>query len=153
MRRLLAMPVLAATLVLAAVGCGSDSEERNDYARAVNRAQTDFASSFRELSRRITATSTPRQGRRTLQSFEEAVAEVVRDLKAIRAPDDVRPLHRRLTREIAAYGREIRRTEAAYETDAPQQILEAQTDLAGATTRISGRVNRTIDAINRALRG
>jgi hypothetical protein len=153
MRRLLAMPVLAATLVLAAVGCGSDSEERNDYARAVNRAQADFASSFRELSRRITATSTPRQGRRTLQSFEEAVAEVVRDLKAIRAPDDVRPLHRRLTREIAAYGREIRRTEAAYETDAPQQILEAQTDLAGATTRISGRVNRTIDAINRALRG
>jgi hypothetical protein len=151
MRRLL--PVLVAVAAaLAAAGCGGDTaKQRNAYADAVNRAQSDFAQSFKSLSRQITSTTTPGQGRRTLQGFEDAVGHVVSDLRAIPAPADVQPLHRRLITEISDYGREIRRAKRAFATGAPQRILRAQTQLVDATTRISSRINRTIAAINRAL--
>src|ERR687889_559278 len=137
MRRLL--PVLVAVVAaLGAAGCGDGSaKQRNAYADAVNRAQSDFAQSFKSLSRRITRTTTPTQGRRTLQGFEDAVDDVVSDL--------------RLITEISDYGREIRRAKRAFATGAPQRILEAQGKLVAATTRISSRINRTIASINRQL--
>jgi hypothetical protein len=151
MRRL--TPVLVAVVAaLGAAGCGDDSaKQRNAYADAVNRAQSDFAQSFKSLSRRITSTTTPGQGRRTLQGFEDAVDDVVADLRAIDAPTDVQPLHRRLITEVADYGREIRRAKRAFATGAPQRILDAQSKLVSATTQISSRINRTIAAINRQL--
>jgi hypothetical protein len=151
MRRLLFVLFAVAT-VLGAAACGDDSaKQRNAYADAVNRAQSDFAQSFKSLSRRITSTTTPGQGRRTLQGFENAVDDVVSDLEAINAPTDVQPLHKRLIGEIADYGREIRRAKRAFATGAPQRILDAQSKLVSATTRISSRINRTIAAINRQL--
>jgi hypothetical protein len=150
-RRVLPLLLVAA----AAVGlpaCGNDdAEQRNAYAGAVNRAQSDFAQSFKDLSKEISSTTTPRQGRRTLQGFEDAVDDVVRDLRAIEAPADLRPLHRRLIADIAGYGREIRTAKEAFATRGPRRILEAQTDLVTATTAISGRINKTIAAINREL--
>src|SRR3954453_10458810 len=127
MRRLL--PVLL--MVLAAVGaagCGNEeaAKERNTYADAVNRAQSDFAQSFRSLSRRITSTTTPGQGRRTLQGFEDAVDDVVTDLRAIDAPNDVLPLHRRLITEISDYGREIRRAKGGLATGGPRGGVRAR---------------------------
>ena len=151
MRRLIPVLVAVAT-VIGVAGCGDDpAKQRNAYADAVNRAQSDFAQSFKSLSRRITSTTTARQGRRTLQGFEDAVDEVVADLRAIDAPADVQPLHRRLITEVAGYGREIRRAKRAFATGAPQRILDAQSKLVSATTQISSRINRTIAAINRQL--
>ena len=152
MRRLLPVLIAVAT-ALGAAGCGGEdpAKERNAYADAVNRAQSDFAQSFKSLSRRITSTTTPGQGRRTLQGFEDAVDQVVTDLRHINAPTDVQPLHRRLITEISDYGREIRRAKRAFATGAPQRILDAQSKLVAATTRISSRINRTIAAINRQL--
>jgi hypothetical protein len=151
MRRFLSVFVAVAA-ALGAAGCGDDSaKQRNAYADAVNRAQTDFAQSFKNLSRRITSTTTPGQGRRTLQGFENAVDDVVADLRAIDAPADVQPLHRRLITEVADYGREIRRAKRAFATGAPRRILDAQSKLVSATTQISTRINRTIAAINRQL--
>jgi hypothetical protein len=151
MRRLIPF-LLAACAALIAAGCGDDTaKQRNAYADAVNAAQSDFAQSFKTLSERITSTTTPGQGRRTLQGFEDAVDDVVADLRAIPAPADVQPLHRRLITEISDYGREIRRAKRAFATGAPQRILDAQTKLVSATTRISSRINRTIAAINRQL--
>ncbi|HEX2102158.1 MAG TPA: hypothetical protein VHF51_00785 [Solirubrobacteraceae bacterium] len=142
---------VAAAFIVA--GCGGDdsAKQRNAYADAVNRAQSDFAQSFKSLSRRITSTTTPGQGRRTLQGFEDAVDDVVADLRAIDAPADVQPLHRRLITEVADYGREIRRAKRAFATGAPRRILDAQSKLVSATTQISSRINRTIAAINRQL--
>jgi hypothetical protein len=151
MRRFLSVFVAVAA-ALGAAGCGDDSaKQRNAYADAVNRAQSDFAQSFKNLSRRITSTTTPGQGRRTLQGFENAVDDVVADLRAIDAPADVQPLHRRLITEVADYGREIRRAKRAFATGAPRRILDAQSKLVSATTQISTRINRTIAAINRQL--
>jgi hypothetical protein len=152
MRRLITVLFAVAAAFIVA-GCGGDdsAKQRNAYADAVNRAQSDFAQSFKSLSRRITTTTTPGQGRRTLQGFEDAVDDVVADLRAIDAPADVQPLHRRLITEVADYGREIRRAKRAFATGAPRRILDAQSKLVSATTQISSRINRTIAAINRQL--
>jgi len=151
MRRLITL-LVAVAAAFAVAGCGDDSaKQRNAYADAVNRAQSDFAQSFKSLSRRITSTTTAGQGRRTLQGFEDAVDDVVADLRAIDAPTDVQPLHRRLITEVADYGREIRRAKRAFATGAPRRILDAQSKLVSATTQISTRINRTIAAINRQL--
>ena len=75
--------------------------ERTTYADEVNRAQNAFAESFKTLSRRITSTTTPARGRKTLQGFEDAVDDVVVDLRRIDAPADLQPLHKKLIDEIA----------------------------------------------------
>jgi hypothetical protein len=153
MRRVIPVLVaLAAMLGVSACGGGADAaKQRNDYADQVNRAQSDFAQSFKNLSRRITATTTPGRGRKTLQGFEDAVDAVVLDLRRIQAPGDLQPLHRRLITEIAGYGRAIHRAKLAFATGSPQRILRAQSALVESTTKISARINRTIAAINRRL--
>jgi hypothetical protein len=144
-------------VVAAAVGltaCGNSdkaAKERNAYADQVNRAQNDFAQSFKNLSKRITRTRTPGRGRKTLQGFEDAVDNVVVDLRHIDAPSDLQPLHRRLISEIAGYGRAIHRAKLAFATGSPQRILRAQSALVSSTTEISARINRTIAAINQRL--
>ena len=148
------IPVLllvAAVLGLAACGQDKAAQQRNAYADQVNRAQSDFAQSFKSLSRRITKTTTPSRGRRTLQGFEDAVDNVVTDLRRIDAPTDLQPLHRRLIDEIAGYGRAIHRAKVAFATGSPQRILRAQSALVNSTTAISARINRTIAAINQRL--
>jgi hypothetical protein len=148
------IPVLllvAAVLGLAACGQDKAAEQRNAYADQVNRAQSDFAQSFKSLSRRITKTTTPGRGRRTLQGFEDAVDNVVTDLRRIDAPSDLQPLHRRLIDEIAGYGQAIHRAKVAFATGSPQRILRAQSALVNSTTAISARINRTIAAINQRL--
>jgi hypothetical protein len=154
MRRLIPV-LLAVAALLGASACGSSDEaakQRNTYADQVNRAQNDFAQSFKSLSRRIASTTTPGRGRRTLQGFEDAVDTVVVHLQRISAPSDLEPLHRRLIREISGYGREIHKAKLAFATGSPQRILRAQSALVSATTAISAQINRTIAAINRRLR-
>src|SRR5918996_1602535 len=142
MRGLLTMLlVVAAAVGLAACGGDKAAEERNAYADQVNRAQNNFAESFKSLSKRITRTTTPGRGRKTLQGFEDAVDNVVTDLRRIDAPSDVQPLHRRLISEISGYGREIHKAKLAFATGAPQRILRAQSALVSATTQISARIN------------
>jgi hypothetical protein len=150
-RRLL--PLLAAVAIGAvAAGCGTDTKAANDYVDAVNRAQNDFARTFDRLSSQITSTSSPEQDQRTLEGFRRAVDKVVGDLRAVQAPDKVKTLHDRLIAEISSYGEEIDKAKSAFVNGSPKQILKAQTDLYSAVTRVSGQINRTIDAINKKLR-
>jgi len=152
MRRVI--PVLLAVVVLLGLAaCGSDdaAKERNAYADQVNRAQTSFAQTFKSLSRRISSTTTPARGRRTLQGFEDAVDTVVTDLQRIDAPSDLQPLHRQLIDEIADYGRAIGEAKDEFATGSPQRSEDAQSALADAATKIRARINRTIAAINREL--
>jgi hypothetical protein len=143
-------------LLLAVVGvsaCGGQdaAKQRNTYADEVNKAQNDFAQSFKNLSRRISSTTTPARGRKTLQGFEDAVDTVVTDLRRIDAPSDLQPLHQRLIAEIAGYGTAIRKSKDEFATGSPQRSEAAQSALVNATTQISARINRTIAAINRQL--
>src|SRR3954452_20542992 len=143
--------VVAAAVGLSACGKDKTAEQRNAYADQVNRAQNDFAQSFKSLSKRITRTTTPDRGRKTLQGFENAVDNVVVDLRRIDAPGDLQPLHLRLIGEIAGYRRGIPRVKVAFAPGSPQRILRAQSTLVSNTTEMSARINRTIAAITRRL--
>ena len=85
-------------------------------------------------------------------AFKRAVDKVVGDLRAVRAPDKVKPLHDQLVGEISSYGKEIDKAKSAFAHGSPKAIVKAQTDLYRAVTRVSGQINRTIDAINKKLR-
>jgi hypothetical protein len=144
------LAVLAAGVVVA--GCGGDTKADNDYVDAVNRAQNDFAATFDRLSSQITSTSTAQQDQRTLDGFKRAVDKVVADLRAVEPPSKVKQLHAELVGEIAGYGREIDKAKRAFANGSPKEIIRAQTQLVTAVTRVSGQINRTIDAINKKLR-
>jgi hypothetical protein len=145
--------VLAALAVgIAVAGCGDDNKAANQYVDAVNRAQNDFAKTFDRLSSRITSTSTPQQDRKTLDGFRSAVDKVVGDLRAVEPPEEVKGLHGELVGEISSYGKEIDKAKRAFANGSPKAIIKAQTQLVTAVTRVSGQINRTIDAINEKLR-
>ena len=152
MRRVIPVLLIVLSLVgVAACGSNDTAKQRNTYADEVNRAQNDFAQSFKSLSRRISSSTTPARGRRTFRGFGDAVDTVVRDLRRIDAPSDLQPLHQRLISEIAGYGQAIRKAKDEFATGSPQRSEAAQTALVTATTEISARINRTIAAINRQL--
>jgi hypothetical protein len=144
--------VAALALSLVATGCGTDNKQKNAYVDAVNKAQTDFSTTFDKLSSRITSTSTPHQDRQTLQGFEDAIGSVVRNLRAVKAPASVKPLHQRLITEIAGYGAEIATAKKAFASRSASKIVKAQTDLVSAVTAVSAQINKTIDQINTKLR-
>jgi len=142
-------------VAVALAGCGSDggAGEANSYVHAVNSAQSRFASSVKRLSGRIGATSDAAADRRVLRSFDSAIGHVVGDLRKISPPDRVAALHRRLVGQMHAYGRRVRRETAVLRSDDARRLVAVQQRLLVATSTVSGQVNATIDAINRALRG
>ena len=135
-----------------ASGCGTDTKAANHYVDAVNKAQTDFATTFDQLSGQITSTSTAAQDRQTLDGFKQAIDKVVTDFRAVKAPDKVKALHGRLIAEISAYGKEIDRAKEAFSDNDPQAIVKAQADLVSAVTRVQAQINTTIADINKKLR-
>jgi hypothetical protein len=153
------LPALAAALAVAALattGCGAaESHGGADarYVAAVNAAQDRFVRSLNRLSSTITATSTPQQDRRTLRRFEQAVDGAVAQLRHVRPPDRVRDLHARLVAEVSSYRAPIVDARRAFASGSPRRIVAAQGRFVGAVSRTGERVNGTIAAINRRLRG
>jgi len=150
-RRLWPGPIVVA-LALVASGCGSDTKAANDYVDAVNRAQSEFATKFDQLSGQITSTSTAAQDRQTLDGFRQAIDKVVGDFRAVKVPSKVKPLHDRLIAEVSAYGVQIDKAKGAFSDDDPKAIVKAQTDLVNAVTKVQAQINHTIADINKKLR-
>lgn len=144
--------MVAMGVVVAAAGCG-DTEQRNAYVDAVNKAQARFVTTFQDLRDQITATSTPEQDRATLTRFRKAVDAAVAELQAIDPPAQVADLHGRLVGDIGRYGEEIDAARESFGSPDPQRVVAAQTRLVNAVSAVGGRINATIDAINRSLRG
>jgi Tfp pilus assembly protein PilP len=150
-RRLWPGPIVVA-LALVVSGCGSDTKAANDYVDAVNRAQSEFATKFDQLSGQITSTSTAAQDRQTLDGFRQAINKVVGDFRAVKVPSKVKPLHDRLIAEVSAYGVQIDKAKGAFSDDDPKAIVKAQTDLVNAVTKVQAQINQTIADINKKLR-
>jgi hypothetical protein len=150
MRRVL----IALCAALALGGCGSQKTQRaNDYVNAVNRAQNEFAATFNKLEGQITAKSTARQDRSTLKKFEQAIDRVVAQLRAVRAPQNVRALHAQLITAIASYRDAVEKARRAFATKDRDKLVRAQQSLVRSVTRISERITRTINEINAKLHG
>jgi hypothetical protein len=144
--------VLIVACGLAAAGCGDETNANNAYVDAVNRAQSDFLKQFRQLSGRITATSTASQDRRTLRGFEAVIDDVVRRLRTVKPPERVGRLHEQLIAAIQSYGREIEKARDRLRSRSPARIIAAQSELIRSITQVSARINRTIDKINQRLK-
>jgi hypothetical protein len=143
--------LVLAALALVAAGCGGDTDKKNDYVNAVNAAQTKFQTTFDRLQADITATSTPRQDRATLDRFRKAVDTVVAELRAIKPPGSVKTLHSQLISQVSGYGAEIDRAKTAFASRDPQKVIAANTKFASAVTKVSQKITATIDAINKRL--
>jgi Tfp pilus assembly protein PilP len=144
--------LIVVALALVASGCGSDTKAANDYVDAVNRAQSEFATKFDQLSGQITSTSTAAQDRQTLDGFRQAIDKAVADFRAVNAPSKVKPLHDRLIAEVSAYGAQIDKAKGAFSDGDPQAIVKAQADLVSAVTKVQAQINQTIADINKKLR-
>jgi hypothetical protein len=151
-RRLL-VALLAATVLVAAAGCGGGNANRdNAYVDQVNAAQSQFASTVKRLTGRVTADSSPTQDRRTLRSFTKAVDEVVVDLRRIQPPTPVRGLHRDLVADMDAYAGEVHSAASSVTSGDADKLVASQQRLLRATTTVSAQINQAIDEINQTLR-
>jgi hypothetical protein len=148
-RSALIVTLLAA---IAVAGCGGN-KERNDYVKALNRAQTALAHRFTSLQRRITPTSTPTQDEQTLRAYERAVRDTVTDLRAIHPPSGFAELHQRFVGQVADYGTALQSARGELRSDDPRRVLAAQSRLRAAIERTGVRLNATIRAINAKLKG
>ena len=150
-RRLLAAGALVLAVALAAAGCGGSVQKDNTYVDRVNLAQSQFASSFTQLSREITPSSTPAHDRKTLRAIQASIAKTVTNLRAIHPPDKVKSLHGELVDAIAAYGAAIGSAEQNL-GGTVAEATRAQARLAADTGRASTQVTAAVSAINQKLR-
>lgn len=152
------LPTLAAVVVVvlgvALTGCGSgDTDVRNAYIASASRAVADFEGAFGSLQSDVRATSTPAQDRRTLDRFGTAADRLAAALRDIDPPGVARSLHVRLIAEVRSYRTLIDRARPGFASGDPRRVIAARTALSSAVTRVNAQITRTIDAINRALRG
>jgi hypothetical protein len=153
MRPRAAIVLLLLAALAALAGCGGGSQDRSDYAKALNKAQNGLAERFRSLQTQITPTSTPAQDAKTLRAYEGAVSTTVADLRAVDPPSGLTALHQRLVGEVADYGTALRAARGRLGSDDPQAVLAAQGHLRTAIAQAGERLNATIRAINDKIKG
>jgi hypothetical protein len=145
------------TLAAAATGCGSDGDgatnARAGYVQALNGAQSGLARKFTTLGQRISPTSSAKQDQATLTAYEGVVDSTVRQLRAIDPPSGLETLHRRFVAQLAGYGTAVRTARRRIASDDPRAILAAQGRLQASLQQTGQRLNATIEAINKTLKG
>lgn len=152
------MPILRSILLVAfasvaliAAGCGGDTEEKNDYVDQVNKAQTEFANQVTKLSSAITSSSSDSADRKTIQSYQDAVDGVVKDLEGITPPEDVKAEHQQLVDAMSQYGKSVSTALDDLQGGTAQDRLAAAQELQKASTTAGTEINQAIDAINKKL--
>ncbi|WCB92141.1 hypothetical protein DSM104299_00826 [Baekduia alba] len=145
--------LIALVLALAAAGCGGSDDGRDTYVKSLNKAQTGLQQRFTQLGARITPTSSAKQDQRTLEAYESAVGTTVKDLRAIDPPSGFETLHSRFIGQVAGYGAALRTARSRIDSDDPRAILAAQGRLKTAVQQTGQRLNATIEAINKKLKG
>lgn len=143
--------VAFAAVALIAAGCGGDTEEKNDYVDQVNKAQTEFADQVTKLSTAITSTSSSSADQKTIESYQTAVDGVVKDLKGITPPEDVKAEHQQLVDAMSTYGDSVGAALEDLQGGSAQDRLKAATELQTASSTAGTQINQAIEAINKKL--
>lgn len=128
--------VFLAALLIAAVAlaaCGDDSSEADRYVRELTAAQTSFQQTAIELGAQPTNDTTPRQDRRTLTSYADAIEDTIAALRAIDAPPEVEPEHRELVGAFVTWHDDIERFIAAIDKPTARGLRRARRRIAAAT--------------------
>lgn len=154
LRILSLLAALVGAVALSACGDEANSREaKNAYVREVNAAQMGFASNVSSVSQQITPKSSATQDRRTLERFETAIADVVKQLQGINVPTDVETEHKQLISAMTRFGDEIKKATDALKNPDTRSIAEAQRAITTATQTVNGQIDAAIAAINSKLNG
>jgi hypothetical protein len=149
MRSVLALAL--AVFVVVAAGCGGDTEAKNDYVAAVNKAQSDFVAVVDDSESRISGNAGNKETATQLDMIRAAAAKVVVGLRAVKPPGEVRTLHNNLIREAQGLVTAFEKAAGAYRSGQPSKILAAKVDLSKDVSRVNAQLNATIQALNNKL--
>lgn len=140
--------------LVAVAGCGGgDTQSKNDYVAAINKAQTDFVESVQK------ATPAPRSAgsdpvataRGTFANIDKAIGAVISDLEAVEPPDEVKRLHQDLIEAMDDLKAEVAKAGDSLGSRDPARLSAAQSDFAKNATELQTRFAKTIGAINTKL--
>jgi len=149
MRSVLALALVV--FVAVASGCGGDTEAKNEYVDAVNKAQSDFVAVVDDSESRISGHAGNEETATQLDSIRAAAAKVVVGLRAVKPPGSVRTLHDNLIQEAQGLVTAFQKAASAYRSGEPSKILTAKVDLTKDVTRVNAQLNATIQALNTKL--
>jgi hypothetical protein len=138
-------------LALTLAACGGDTEAKNDYVAAVNRAQTDFVAVVDDSQSRLADNASNEDTATQLDMIRAAAAKVVTRLRGVKPPDEVRSLHNSLVREAEGLVVAFRKAATAYRSGDSSRILTAKVDLTNDVTKVNEQLNTTINELNRKL--
>ncbi|HEU4976450.1 MAG TPA: hypothetical protein VFT50_15255 [Baekduia sp.] len=160
MRHCVVVSLLALALVPTACGSGvestgggASSTATARYAAVLNRAGEGLARRFSALQDGVRPTSTPAADRRLLAAYERAVRAAAAQLRAATPPAGLAALHRRLVAQVEGYGAALRDVSDGLDGADGRAVLAAQGRLARVAGSIDRRIDATIAAIDRKLRG
>ena len=154
MTRLLRGTLLLAALLalVAAAGCGSDTESSNDYVKELNQVQTDFSDSItKATSGSAGSGNAASAAEQTFASLETSINKLISDLKAIDAPDKVKDLHQDLIDEMNQFQAQVKSAAAALKSGDASKIVAAQTKFATEASALGTKIGQTIQGINSKL--
>jgi len=148
------VPLLLAVAALALAACGGEDDQKakNAYVGEVNAAQNEFADTVQTVSERITPKSSSSQDRKTLEQFQAAIADVVKNLRGIDVPDGVGSEHDQLVAAMSGFGDQIEEATTALRNPDSKKIAEAQRTIQTATQTVNLRIDAAIAAINSKLK-
>lgn len=152
LRILVSLLLAVAALTLAACGGEDDQKAKNAYVGEVNAAQSEFANTVQTVSERITPKSSSSQDRKTLDQFQDAIADVVKNLKSIDVPGGVESEHDQLVAAMSGFGDQIEQATVALRNPDSTKIAEAQKTIQSATQTVNVRIDAAIAAINSKLK-
>jgi hypothetical protein len=149
-RAILALPVLVALLLF--TGCGDDQVKVNNaYVSATDRAVQAFETEFQQLQTSLTPVSTPAQDLKTLATLQAAVDRVVTQLRQVKPPARIAPLHARLIRQVQQYRGVIQAARTGFASDDQRRIIAARARFSTTLAGVASKITTTINTINERL--
>src|SRR3954453_49319 len=136
---------VAALSLVVTTGCGSsDTNKSNDYVKAINKVQTDFAADASKVGSAPGGSDPIASAQKTFVQLKVAINKAIADLKNVEPPDKVKDLHPKLIAEMNQFGSEVTTAGDSLKTKDPQTILKAQSKFASDAGSIETKVTQTI---------
>ncbi len=155
MNRTQRLSAVAAGLIGAAsiaAGCGSATEEANNYVDDVNDLQVELVNQVNEAVSGAQPAD-PNAAAQVFTDLQDVFDTAADDLDAIDPPEDVADLHQQLVGSISDVGDQIGDAEQTFSSGNSQQAAQAAAQLQSATTELQTELNGLIDDINAQLQG
>ncbi len=154
-RRTTGLIALALCLSLAASGCGGgdDNDASNAYVSSVNDIQTELVAAYQRVASQVTSTTPAGDDGATFKKLDEALAESITKMRAVKAPEKVSKLHTELVTVLDGYEEDLAAAAEGLASGEDARVASARAKLVKDTSSLSIAFSRKINEINAKLRG